>query len=148
MALLLFRPDLDAWTPGEHTGTFRGNNLAFVAATALLERYWCDDYFAQEVRRKGEIMQKSLESLKKDFPKLDVQIRGRGMVWGIEVKGNIEFAEAMSKACFDRYLITETCGVRGQVLKLLPSLTIDEEYLKEGLKRIKDSFHQVAKEQS
>ncbi|MEC9341992.1 MAG: aspartate aminotransferase family protein, partial [Pseudomonadota bacterium] len=42
MALLLMRPELDRWQPGEHTGTFRGNNLAFVAATKALE-FWDDD---------------------------------------------------------------------------------------------------------
>ncbi|MFC8586505.1 aspartate aminotransferase family protein, partial [Streptomyces sp. NPDC057217] len=34
MALCLFRPELDLWEPGEHNGTFRGNNPAFVTATA------------------------------------------------------------------------------------------------------------------
>ena len=42
LALVLLRPELDVWAPGEHNGTFRGNNLAFVTATAALD-YWRDD---------------------------------------------------------------------------------------------------------
>ena len=39
LSLVLLRPELDVWAPGEHNGTFRGNNLAFVTATAALD-YW------------------------------------------------------------------------------------------------------------
>ena len=49
MAVLLMRPELDQWQPGEHTGTFRGNNLAFVGATKALE-YWENDDLANAVR--------------------------------------------------------------------------------------------------
>ena len=37
LSIVLIRPECDAWQPGEHTGTFRGNNLAFIAATAVLD---------------------------------------------------------------------------------------------------------------
>ncbi|MEX0707395.1 MAG: diaminobutyrate--2-oxoglutarate transaminase, partial [Woeseia sp.] len=55
LAILLMRPELDQWRPGEHTGTFRGNNLGFVAATEAL-KYWENDDLAQAVTHKGEIM--------------------------------------------------------------------------------------------
>ena len=42
MSLCLFKPELDIWEPGEHNGTFRGNNPAFVTATAALDTYWAD----------------------------------------------------------------------------------------------------------
>jgi diaminobutyrate-2-oxoglutarate transaminase len=41
------RPDLDVWSPGEHNGTFRGHNPAFVTATAALE-HWRSDAFTDE----------------------------------------------------------------------------------------------------
>jgi len=43
LALTLFRPELDVWEPGEHSGTFRGISPAFVAVTAALRNYWTDD---------------------------------------------------------------------------------------------------------
>ncbi len=53
MALTLIKPELDVWAPGEHNGTFRGNNLAFIAATEALS-YWETDAFSVEVIRKAK----------------------------------------------------------------------------------------------
>ena len=57
MSLVLISPELDVWEPGGHTGTFRGNNLAFVGATAALRTYWADEDFSVETKRKGELLQ-------------------------------------------------------------------------------------------
>src|SRR5205085_4227262 len=54
MSLLLIDPAIDKWKPAEHTGTFRGNNLAFVAATAAL-KYWKNSDFSKEIRRKSQL---------------------------------------------------------------------------------------------
>jgi diaminobutyrate-2-oxoglutarate transaminase len=143
MALLLFKPELDAWTPGEHTGTFRGNNLAFVAATALIQKYWSDSAFSEEVLRKGRYMAQRLGEIQAKYPKLPIRYRGKGMVWGIEIEGNADFASELSKACFNHYLIAETCGVDGQVLKLFPALTIDDDYLIKGLDLFAQSFDEA-----
>ena len=43
LSLVLMKPELDQWDPGEHNGTFRGHNLAFVAATAALKEFWKDE---------------------------------------------------------------------------------------------------------
>jgi len=53
MALVLMKPEHDQWAPGEHNGTFRGNNLAFVAATKAIELYWRDEEFSHEIKEKG-----------------------------------------------------------------------------------------------
>ena len=133
MALLLMRPELDQWQPGEHTGTFRGNNLAFVAATQLL-RYWQDDALMQAIAAKGKIMEAALQQLAIEMPQLDIKVRGRGMIWGMET-GQEDFAVQIAKSAFDRQLLIETCGSRGQVIKFLPPLTIDEALLRKGLER-------------
>ena len=52
-AVVLFRPELDQWKPGEHNGTFRGNNFAFVTATAAIDYYWSDDSFSAEITFRG-----------------------------------------------------------------------------------------------
>src|SRR5207245_1682020 len=59
MAITLFRPELDIWRPGQHNGTFRGNQLAFLAATAVIEEFWSDGVdgaFARSVREKGRLV--------------------------------------------------------------------------------------------
>jgi len=66
LALLLFRHDLDQWKPGEHTGTFRGNNLAFVASYEALH-YWDNLDLSNAVKYKSELMRKKLRRLWKNF---------------------------------------------------------------------------------
>ncbi|MDT8447365.1 MAG: diaminobutyrate--2-oxoglutarate transaminase [bacterium] len=141
LAILLIRHELDQWQPGEHTGTFRGNNLAFVAATQLFD-YWETDDFSRAVVHKGKHLRKTLEGFTKDFPEFEMSVRGKGMILGMECpqKG---MASAITTAAFERGLILETCGNVGQVVKFLPSLTITEENLNKGLAILKESIETI-----
>src|SRR5690606_3170736 len=89
-ALTLFRPELDVWSPGEHNGTFRGNNHAFVTATAALHHFWADDSFQNDIARRGELLENRLARMAKQH---GLTIRGRGMMRGIDV-GSGETAAA------------------------------------------------------
>ena len=80
MALVLMKESLDVWSPGEHIGTFRGNNLAFVAASAALETYWRDPAFEQDTRRKGQIMTERLTDMAARCRKGRASVRGRGHI--------------------------------------------------------------------
>jgi len=131
MAVLLMRPELDQWKPGEHTGTFRGNNLAFVAATQALS-YWDNEDFAEAVKYKGRIMEEELTKIVEKYPQLDIELRGIGMVWGLDIP-RPGFAGDVSKEAFDNNLIIELAGADDNVVKFLPALTIEEETLREGL---------------
>lgn len=59
-ALTMFKPELDIWSPGEHNGTFRGNQLSMVAAKAGLE-YMLDHKVEAEVKRKEGIIRKYMD---------------------------------------------------------------------------------------
>src|SRR6185312_12508947 len=63
MALTLFRPELDVWEPGEHNGTFRGHNPAFVTATAALRTYWANDGFQQQLAGTIATLHRGLEDI-------------------------------------------------------------------------------------
>jgi len=143
MSLVLMRPELDQWKPGEHTGTFRGNNLAFVAATKALE-YWDTPEFAEGIIHKGKIFEQGLQAIVDKYPELGCQLRGVGMVWGIEFEDD-GFPSSISEEAFSRQLIIETAGAKGQVLKFLPALTIEEPIIKEGLAIIDESIATVLK---
>ena len=82
MAIVLLKPEHDIWKPAAHSGTFRGNNLAFVTAKAALEHYWADDTFLKEIAHKSQILQAKLEGLISDFPQLELKSRGRGLMYG------------------------------------------------------------------
>jgi diaminobutyrate-2-oxoglutarate transaminase len=138
MALLLMRPDLDQWQPGEHTGTFRGNNLAFVASTEALS-YWDNDDLAKAIEYKGDILCTELQKMVEKFPELEASLRGVGMVWGLELPQTGVAGEASAEA-FERGLIIETAGANDQVLKFLPSLLIEEDILREGLGIVEESL--------
>ncbi len=144
MALLLMRPELDQWSPGEHTGTFRGNNLAFVASTQALG-YWDNDDMGKVVEYKGNIIEEELKKMAADFPELEPQVRGVGMVWGLELASGM--ASEASQEAFTRGLVMETAGADDQVLKFLPSLLIEEDILREGLQIVRDSLTALVEKQ-
>ena len=139
MALLLIRPELDVWQPGEHTGTFRGNNLAFATASEALECYWRDDAFSESIVKKSELVTRLLKEIVESHAEARAWVRGRGLIQGLgfDVKG---LAEQVARNAFERGLIIETSGSRSEVVKLLPPLITDEDDLKDGVARIKESL--------
>jgi diaminobutyrate-2-oxoglutarate transaminase len=141
MAMVLMKPELDIWKPGEHNGTFRGNNLAFVTARAALLHYWSDGVFTETVWRKGGIMRNWLEHIAADYPSGGFSVRGRGMIQAL-APADGQLADRIAKRCFENGLIIETSGA-DDVLKLMPALTIDEKLLCEGLDIIEDSVADV-----
>jgi len=141
MALLLMRRELDQWQPGEHSGTFRGNNLAFVAATKALE-YWDNDGLASEVRRKGAIMEEELNRLADKYDDVITAVRGVGMVWGLESL-TPGLPTDVARSAFDKGVVIELSGADDHVVKFLPALTIDEETLREGLAIIDEALGEV-----
>ncbi|MGM0561188.1 MAG: diaminobutyrate--2-oxoglutarate transaminase [Pseudomonadota bacterium] len=129
-AALLIKPEYDIWKPAEHNGTFRGNTHAFVTGRVALEKFWVDDSFASETRRKGNILKQGLEAIAAELP--GARTKGRGMMRGIDV-GSGERADSICAACFERGLVIETSGAYGEVVKVLAPLTIPTEQLEAGL---------------
>jgi diaminobutyrate-2-oxoglutarate transaminase len=123
MALTLIRPELDVWKPAEHNGTFRGFNLAFVTATEALRAYWSDDELEKATRAKGERVARGLEQILVSYPDAGLATRGGGLARGLRAASG-EIASQISAAAFERRLLVETCGPEGEVVKLLPPLTV------------------------
>lgn len=147
MAVLLFKADLDQWKPGEHTGTFRGNNLAFVASKVSIENYWQNDDLSNAVKYKEKILRQTLEKIAKKHSDLyDIDVRGRGLAYGFEIKNDKSIAGEISEYAFKENLICETCGSDSQVIKFLPPLVIDEDLLKEGLRRFEVAVDNLFKD--
>ena len=141
LAMLFMRPELDQWQPGEHTGTFRGNNLAFVAAAKAFE-YWDNEDLARAVVHKGAIIEAELNRLAAQHAELQAKVRGIGMVWGLELP-QPGVAADVSREAFQRGLIMETAGARDQVLKFLPPLVIEEDLLREGFEILDQALEAV-----
>lgn len=139
MALTLIRPDLDVWEPGEHNGTFRGNNPAFVTGTAALEEFWLDDGLTRAVQRKAQMVRARLVEMADRFSPHVIDLRGRGLIQGLAC-ADPGFAAAVTAEAFARGLILETSGAAGHVVKLLPPLTIDDRALHAGLDILAESL--------
>lgn len=141
-AVVLIRPELDQWRPGEHNGTFRGNNMAFVTAKAAIDHFWSDDKFAKEVQAKGKYVSERLESIVEKYGEGNFEVRGRGMFQGINcVNGDI--AGKITRAAFKKGLIIETSGADDQVVKFLCPLIISEENLKKGIDIVEQAIKEV-----
>lgn len=141
-ALTLFKPELDEWKPAEHNGTFRGFGLAMVGSKAGIE-------FAKElgieamVKTKGKVMADYLnKNIKADFP--DLEIRGKGMLWGIDVHDGA-LAKAIVTNGLENGLIIERAGRADSVVKLMPALNIPEEQLLQGLDIVKLVINEALK---
>ncbi|GAA4791698.1 diaminobutyrate--2-oxoglutarate transaminase [Streptomyces ziwulingensis] len=143
MALVLIRPELDQLGPGEHSGTFRGNNLAFVAATAALD-HWADPAFTTRLRDNATVLGGLLDELARTHARTGCAVRGRGMIRGLAFTDE-GLAEKVSRAAFARRLLVETSGARGQVLKIMPPLAMDEDELRRAVAVLDDAIATAAR---
>jgi diaminobutyrate-2-oxoglutarate transaminase len=142
MSLTLFRTELDVWEPGEHNGTFRGNNPAFVTATAALQEFWADDVLMKQTGERALLFEQELGELVDRHPAHVAASRGRGLVWGLVFR-EPRTARQVADEAFARGLLVETSGSRDEVVKLLPPLTSTDDELAEGLSLLRDSVASV-----
>jgi len=141
MALTLIKPEYDLWHPGEHNGTFRGNNLGFVAAAEALS-YWETESFEQELAVKAKRIEEALNGLLKAHPEVKAHRKGKGLIQGISFD-QPKLAGQLSAAAFRRGVIMETSGPHDEVAKLMPPLTIESSVLEQGLAILKESFEEI-----
>jgi diaminobutyrate-2-oxoglutarate transaminase len=142
LALTLFRRELDCWKPGEHNGTFRGNNHAFVTAAESLRLFWNDDTFAEEVRATANRLRAGLSAIAGDRGIGRLTVEGRGMMSGLRcADGNV--AKGIAVAAFRRGLIIETCGPMNEVVKCMPPLNIPHAVLDDGLNALADACRET-----
>jgi diaminobutyrate-2-oxoglutarate transaminase len=143
IAMNLNKPALDEyWSPGEHTGTFRGQSLSFVAGTEALS-YFEDDTLMTQVSEKGQTISDALTPLEEAYEQ--VQIRGKGMIFGLDVTTG-ERAKAIVEGCFEAGLLIASSGTGGRVIKLIPPLTIPDSDLQAGLETLVTVTQKVMEE--
>ncbi|WP_372748311.1 aspartate aminotransferase family protein [Litorivivens sp.] len=142
LAMNLIKPEHDQhWSPGEHTGTFRGQGFSFVSGREALT-YFDDDKLMVEVKKKGDLIAAHLDELAKQYAGQGYAVRGKGMIQALDVVDGSK-AKEMAAHCFENGLLLGPCGSGGRVLKVIPPLTIPEADLKEGLKILSEAIHSV-----
>jgi len=142
MAVVLLHPELDQWKPGEHNGTFRGNNMAFLTAKATIDEFWSDSAFSDSVKRKGAYVAKRLQRMADEYGEGHFSVRGRGMFQGLNCVCG-ELAGKIAARCFEERMIIETCGADDEVIKIFCPLTISDANLTKGLDILEKAVAEV-----
>src|SRR5699024_7621536 len=141
MAVTLIKPEYDKFEPGEHNGTFRGNNLAFITATEALNN-WTNDDLTKEIKEKAKLIKAFTKKIVEKYPAYDLEQRGRGLMQGIAINEEGLATEVCAQA-FEKGLILETSGPNDEVVKFLPPLIIDQDGLEKGLNIVEESIEKV-----
>jgi predicted acetylornithine/succinylornithine family transaminase len=126
-AVLLKEELAGAIGAGEHGSTFGGNPVACAAALAVLERLTAPG-FLEEVAQKGERLRKALQKLARRFPQAIAEVRGMGLMLGVEFRGE---AGPVVKGLRERGILALKAGDR--VLRLLPPMVVKASEIREFL---------------
>jgi diaminobutyrate-2-oxoglutarate transaminase len=142
LAVMVYQDWLDVWKPGAHTGTFRGNQMAMAAGSAVIN-YLKDHDLHHHAEKMGERLITQFSTLQKIYPQLG-DIRGRGLMLGVELvdptgkpdklghfPASGEFAALVQREALKRGLILELGGRHGSVARFLPPLIITGEQIDE-----------------
>ncbi len=133
---------MDAVPAGGLGGTFGGNPLSCAGAVAVLETVREPDFLAA-ASRLGEILRERLEALADARPEIG-EVRGLGPMIAFELAEQTpDRAKAIVDAAFERGLLLLACGIYGNVIRLLPALTISDEELEDGLTLLEESLAAV-----
>ena len=142
VAIIIYDRKLDTWRPGAHTGTFRGNQLAFAAGVEAA-RIVCRDDVLANVRERGAQVASRLAELP-DHPGVR-EVRGLGLMWGIELtppadgRTVTEVAEDVQIRALRKGLIVELGGRNDCVVRMLPPLNVTAEVMDVALDILVDA---------
>lgn len=144
LSVVLMKPVLDVWKPGEFTGTFRGHNLAFTTGAEAIRHYWSDDALARDVTRKTQILERNLSRICEEFQPHLQGFRGRGFIQGLTFR-EPSLAQAVSDEAFRCGLLVEALREPRNVLKILPPLVISDMDLKRGMDIVRTAVERVVR---
>lgn len=150
---LIYRKDVEAWGPGDHIGTFRGNQVSLAAANGafdFIEKY---DVASHATAMSYYLMDK-LKALELISPYIG-EVRGLGLMIGIEfVKDRNtkepypEYVKQLKKDCLQRGLLFEVGGHHGNVIRLVPPLIITPTIIDNAVAILMDALISTAAQQN
>ncbi|TBU85681.1 aspartate aminotransferase family protein [Phytopseudomonas dryadis] len=140
LSVMVYRDWLDSWQPGAHAGTFRGNQMAMAAGSAVIRHIEAENLVAHAAAM-GQRLREQLLELRVRLPQLG-DVRGRGLMLGVEVVDPSGLADSLGhppadgslasriqRECLKRGLILELGGRHGSVVRFLPPLIITAEQI-------------------
>jgi 4-aminobutyrate aminotransferase len=142
LGAMVARADLlEAWGPGAHGSTYGGNPVACAAALATIDLL--EGGLIANARARGEQALAGLRPLVDRFPALVLDVRGRGLMLGVEFD-TAEHAEEVQWAAFQRGLLVLECGK--SAVRMAPALVVSEAEMVTGLRIFAESVAAIAGE--
>jgi len=136
LAAIMHHQKLDKWTEYQHSGTWRGNQLAFLTGLRGLE-YMEENKLWLNAESMGNHFKNELNKFKNDYPFIG-DIRGRGLMLAIEIihneennSVNPELADKIQKKCMENGLLVLRGGPFKNVIRLMPPLNVTQEEIEE-----------------
>jgi 4-aminobutyrate aminotransferase/(S)-3-amino-2-methylpropionate transaminase len=130
---------MDAVHVGGLGGTFGGNPVACAAALAVLDELTAPG-FAERAEHVGSLLRTRLEEIAARQP-LVGEVRGLGPMLALELREPTpDAAKATTAAAFAKGLLLLSCGLDGNVIRLLPALTASDEDLEHGLGLLEEAL--------
>jgi len=127
-----------AFQPGSHAATFGGNPLACASAVATIETLLEDGFILDNCRRMGEYLMERLEQLKKEFSSLIIEVRGMGLMIGMELTTS---CSGIVNLCMEKGILINCTA--GSVLRFLPPLIITEKEIDLLIDVLEDVFSRL-----
>jgi predicted acetylornithine/succinylornithine family transaminase len=118
-AMLAIDKVASAFQPTTHATTFGGNPLVCAAAVATIETLLEDGFILDQCNRMGKYLRESLEQLKEEFPSLITEIRGMGLLLGMELTRD---GDSIVRACLEKGVLINCTA--GNVLRFIPPLIV------------------------
>jgi 4-aminobutyrate aminotransferase len=130
IAAMVARADLlETWGIGAHGSTYGGNPVACAAALATLDLI--ETGLVDNARARGDQAVAGLRPLQSAYPRLIRDVRGRGLMLGIEFD-TADLAEEVQWACFQRGLLVLECGK--SCIRMSPALTVSADEMATALR--------------
>jgi acetylornithine/N-succinyldiaminopimelate aminotransferase len=137
-ACLLTKKISVGMTPGTHGSTFGGNPLAMAIGNGVLDII-LQDGFLDNVKKISKYFDQELIGLKKKYPKVILEVRGRGLLKGLKLAAdNIKFIETLMKY---KLLVVKA---EEQVIRLLPALIVSKKEIDEAISKINDTCKEMS----
>ena len=141
---MLCKSTCDVFEPGDHASTFGGNPFACGVALAVCQTLEKENLLAN-VQARGEQLRAGLTAIAQDYPKLIADVRGWGLINGLELKADIAFKSIdVVKAAMDNGLLLVPAGP--QVVRLVPPLIVSADEIDQALEKLRVAIAGLATE--
>lgn len=140
-AMLATEKVASAFQPGNHATTFGGNPLVCAAAVATLETLLEDGFILDQCNRMSTYLMKNLHQLKEEFPSLITDIRGKGLLIGMELTKD---GDPIVRACLEKGVLINCTS--GNVLRFIPPLIVQQKEINRLIYTLKEVFKKLLKQ--